>query len=427
VSWLSINDLAFYVPIGLIGIWRWMVWSIKKIASVFYEEIPPEALQEKMTLSVRSPVYNEDPDILRKAIESWRNNKPEEIILAVDRTDIENIKLCQSFSGTPDVMIQTIVIEEPGKRPALAAGIRAATGQIVALVDSDTIWENGLKEKALAPFSIEKIGGVVTRQNAYETKSVWQKITDIMWDIRNFDEWTSQIAMGKVVTCLSGRTAFYRRYIILPVLEQFLNEIIFGKKKESGEDKCLTRLIQDAGWHTYYQKSARVYSSAADNFRQFWNQRLRWTRNSYNSDLVSLSQSWTWRHPYLAFYMIDRFISPFTTALSPIFFIHAIYYQHWIIVTSLLIWWTFSRGIKIIPHIKNKPKDIIILPIYVLASFIIAIAKIYAMVTIRDQKWIRAGEERKEKTTDKIRRIVIPAFLMGMIFYGLFYLVFFFL
>ena len=103
-------------------------------------------------------------------------------------------------------------------------------------------------------------------------------------------------------------------------------------------------------------------------------------------------------HPYLAFYMIDRLISTFTLFLGPIYFAIAIYMNHWFIALFIFIWWIIGRGIKIIPHLRRKPKDVLIVPIYVAVNFLIALIKLYALVTINDQKWIR--EARSTTASD---------------------------
>jgi hyaluronan synthase len=419
--------LHYLVPIGLIGLWRWSVWLIKKIAARSYRPAPSDPQTSDMAFSIVVPVYDEDPQLLRRALLSWLINAPEEIILVIDASDKKSIAACREFAKeNPLADIRVIVTDEPGKRAALAKGIREAKCEFVALVDSDTVWKHGLRDKALAPFLESRIGGVVTRQNVLESTTVFQKITDIFWDLRNCDEWPSQTAMGHVLTCLSGRTALYRRKILLPILDAFQNEYIFGRKKESGDDKCLTRYHQEAGGHSAFQSSAQVYSSAAPDFRTFWDQRIRWTRNSFNSDLVSLGQSWTWRHPYIAFYMMDRFISPFTTLLAPIFFIHAVYYDAWIVALGLIVWWLMSRAVKIFPHLARRPEDIVLLPAYILMSFVISVAKIYALLTLRHQKWIREGTGRKQKKRlrDIASEIIFPSIAMGIILYALFYLVF---
>jgi len=405
----------FYFPLGIIGLWRWGVWTFKKILALFYKPIPVENCCNDLTLSIITPVYNEDPKLFKQALNSWQG-QADEIIAVIDETDKPCIEIFRDFAKDKPYA-KMIVTSTPGKRPALATGIRTAKSEIVALVDSDTVWEKNIRSKLLAPFSNPKIGGVVTRQNCIEHRSIWQKITDIFWDLRNADEWPSQIAAGNVVTCLSGRTALYYRKVLLLKLDEFLNETILGKRKESGDDKCLTRLIQKDGWHSYYQRNAQVYSSAAQDFRTFIKQRVRWTRNSYGSDITSLWEGWAWKHPFLAFYMIDRFISPFTLLLAPIYFCAAIYLNHWTIALVIFCWWLLSRGVKIFPYLRRHPRDIWILPIYTAVNFLTAVTKIYALVTIREQEWIRGSEERQDKKG--IFNLALSVFFTGLIICGL--------
>ena len=397
------DNFWIYFPLALIGTWRWAVWIFKRMCAQLYIPIEPDpSCSSNSSLSIITPVYNENPKMFKTALESWHFNKPDEIIAVIDQTDIHCIEAFKIFSRNK-ASARLIITSKPGKRPALADGILEAKGKIVALVDSDTIWASGIKGRILAPFKDPRIGGVTMRNHPIECNSLWQKMTDIFWDMRNFQDLPSQTAMGSMLSCLTGRSSLYRRELILPILDEFLNEILLGLKKESGEDKCLTRLIQREGWRTYYQGNAEVYSSASADFKTFWRQRLRWTRNSHNSDLISLWEGWVWRHPFLAFYMVDRFIATFTLFLGPIFLGIALYLNQWFIALSIICLWLLGRGIKIIPHFKRKPKDILILPLYIGVNFLIALAKLYALVTIREQVWIRAEAKHSNRRQDKKR------------------------
>jgi cellulose synthase/poly-beta-1,6-N-acetylglucosamine synthase-like glycosyltransferase len=398
------QNFLIYIPLGIIGLWRWGVWIFKKLGSVCYVPINPGNQKENYTMGIITPVYNENPSVFRTALHSWQSNNPDELIAVIDQKDLPCIRIFQEFAQNKP-WAKLIVTSKPGKRPALADGILASKSEILALVDSDTIWEHNIKDNLLAPFQDPIIGGVTTRQHPIERNSIWQKMTDVFWDMRNYYDLPSQTAMAKALTCLSGRTSLYRRQIILPKLNEFLNEIVFGRKKESGEDKCLTRLVQRDGWKTYYQSNAVVFSSAASDFKTFWNQRIRWSRNSHNSDIISLWDGWAWKNPYLAFYMIDRFITIFTLFFGPIFFAISLYLNDWLVALSIVGLWICGRGIKIIPHLRRHPKDILLLPVYVVINFLLALVKLYALVTIREQKWIRGVQERSVRSKGYFKKV----------------------
>ncbi len=389
-----------YFPLGIIGIWRWTTWSIKKICASRYTPISsPEIPGYHTTMAVVTPVYDEKPELFRQALKSWDANSPDEIIAVIDWKDTNCINIFKEFSRNK-AYAKLIITTKPGKRRALADGIIQAKSQIVALVDSDVVWAPDIRKILLAPFKEPKIGGVTTSQYAAgETKSVLQKIADMLWSQRNHLEWPSQVAMGKVVMCLSGRTSLYRRHILLPKLDYFLNEIILGRKKESGDDKCLTRIIQKDGWNTYFQKNARVFTETPSDFKTYWHQKVRWTRNSFNSDLMSMWEGWIWHHPFLAFATVDRFISVFTLFIGPIAFGFALLENQWILAMSILALWLVGRGIKLYPYLRINRHDLIVVPVYVAMNFTLGAARIYALFTIRRQKWIRAENRQEEKYT----------------------------
>ena len=388
-----VESILIYLPLAAIGIWRWGVWLFKKSCAQFYTPVHAEIPPYHSTLSIVTPVYDENPNVFRMALNSWKENSPNELIAVIDQSDTSCIEIFREFSHNRS-WARSIITAEPGKRRALSKGILEAKGKIVALVDSDTIWAPNIRQKLLAPFRDPKIAGVTTKVHPIEIRSVWQKMTDIFWDIRNTLDMPSQSAEGETLSCLSGRTSLYRRDIILSKLDEFQNEILFGRRKESGEDKCLTRLIQKDGWRTYYQSNAEVYSEAALDFKTFWKQRLRWSRNTHNSDLTSLGDGWVWRHAFLTFFMLDRFISIFTIFIGPIFLGIALYLNHWIVALSIVLWWILGRGIRILPHLRRRPKDIQVLPVYVAVNFLSGLIKLYALVTIREQKVIR-GEVKE--------------------------------
>jgi cellulose synthase/poly-beta-1,6-N-acetylglucosamine synthase-like glycosyltransferase len=406
-----------YVPLGIIGIWRWLVWGVKKTGATLYMPMQKELTDSR--LSIITPVYNEDPMTFKLALLSWEKNAPDEIIAVIDERDKDCISVFQEFcKNRPRTKL--IVTAKIGKRQALADGILEAKSSIVALVDSDTLWDINIKQQLLAPFSDPSIGGVTPRNHPVKCESIWEKMTDVFWDMRNYYDLPSQTAMGSFLTCLTGRTSLYRRHLIVPKLDKFLNEILLGKRKESGEDKCLTRLIQKDGWKTYYQSTAVIYSVAASDFKTFVAQRLRWTRNSHNSDLVSLIDGWPWKHPYLAFCMTDRFTTTFTMFIGPIFMGISIYFNQWTIALSILALWIVGRGIKILPHLRRRPDDIFLVPVFVAMNFFMALIKLYALITIREQKWIRESSHVKntEHTLSflrKLRDLILTGGVVGCV------------
>ena len=128
-----------------------------------------------------------------------------------------------------------------------------------------------------------------------------------------------------------------------------------------------SRLIQREGWKTYYQSNVQIQTHGAPDFRTLWNQKVRWSRNTHNSDLASMLEGWIWKKHYLAFFTIDKFVSTFTVLIGPIAFCTAIYLHHWLVAFLIACFWIAGRGIQLFPHLKRQPLDTLMLPLYVTA------------------------------------------------------------
>ncbi len=403
-----IDIIIFYFPLSLLGLWRWGVWLFKFITSSRYK--PVESNGYKATLSIVTPVYNEDPKIFREALESWRDNDPDEIIAVIDYSDKRCIEEFKKFQRKFK-KARLIITEKPGKRPALADGIRASKGDIVALVDSDTIWERGMKDKLLAPFKDEEIWAVAPRQLLYNPKNIWQKTFELFWGHRFLVDHRGLCAKSRALTCVSGRTAVYRRDKLLEVLPEMENEKFLGQPVISGEDKALTREIQRRGGKVAYQENAIVYSVVATSFLTFLKQQIRWSRNSWRSDIISLKQKWPFRKPYFFYFayfgLIDRFIQPFTLLVSLAYLIYTTIAGYWIALTAFVIFLLISRTIKNIRYFREKKSRIIFVPMYIVMQYLMAFVRIYALMTVNIQGWITrwSKDRRKLKKINTIQTI----------------------
>jgi cellulose synthase/poly-beta-1,6-N-acetylglucosamine synthase-like glycosyltransferase len=376
------NLPAYYyvlgTPLGVLGLIRWATWLVRRIPAVLYK---PIVNNYRLPMSIVVPTYQEDPDIFAMAIESWLANDVEEVILVIDSSDAT----CQEIARRYPVTV--VITDVPGKRDALRRGWRVARTPLVALVDSDTIWAPDVASEVCKPFADPRIGGVGTRQSVYGTKGFLARITDMFLDNRYFDENASQSLLGQAVSCLSGRTAIYRRDILLEIEAEFMEEEFWGVPCLSGDDKRLTTLTLEHGYLTYMQRTAVVWSTFPDKWRIFFKQRVRWARNTWRSDMRALSRRWVWRHPFLAYTMVDKALSGFTVLLGPIFLTMALIAQEWIVAAILVAWWQISRSAKFLPHIVRRPSSFFFVLGYVVVSWLMALIKIRALMTIRAQKW----------------------------------------
>jgi len=389
------ETLLSYIPLGILGFVRWVSWVIRQVPATFYRPVVNDHFEP---MTVVAPVYQEDPELFRAAVASWQANKVHEIICVIDYTDERSIEIAHELG------VKVVITKVPGKRDALRVGWEAASTPLVALVDSDTVWAPDVAELVAMPFADPEVGAVTARQNVKDPKTPWQHLNDMYLDYRYFHELASQSVVGKAVSCLSGRTAIYRRSLLLAHSHDFMNETFMGVPCLSGDDKRLTMLVLAGGHSCVLQRSACVWSSFPTGPKAFFKQRLRWSRNTWRSDLRSLGSDWIWKRKFLAYWMIDKGVSSFTLLVSPIYLIFALAHRHFLVAGILVGWWMFSRSAKLLAHLERRPSHFFtMMPFFILISFAMAATKVYALLTIRTQKWLTRDVEVSAKSKSVVR------------------------
>ncbi|MFC1410927.1 glycosyltransferase family 2 protein [Streptacidiphilus sp. N1-12] len=372
------------VPLGLAGVIVWVLWLYRAVVSRFAS---PVVNDYRTSTSVVVPSYREDPEILLRCLESWRSQNPTEIIIVIDTGDTEAQRL---LAEVDDPRLRVIVFEHHGKRSALGVGIRAATSEILVFADSDTSWEPGLLDAVQMPFVDPQIGGVGTQQNVYQrTTSVWRRIADWLVNLRYYDYVPAMSRQGGVI-CLSGRTAAYRRSVVLPVVEHLENEFFLGRRCVAGDDGRLTWLTLASGYKTVHQSNAHAISMFPSSFRAFVKQRIRWSRNSYRCYLTALWKGWLWRTPMVSrITVLQILLTPVTMGLTMgfLFFSRLDYTARgWAFAAA---WLLIGRGIRGYSHLRRHPLEIFLLPLTALTVIMISLPiKLYAFVTMNKQGWL---------------------------------------
>lgn len=409
----SLASLAIYIPLSIIGLWRWSFWLIRRMAAATYRPAltPISAHEARPSVTVITPVYNEDPAVFDEALGSWEKNGVDEVVAVIDHTNVQQILDYQRRyvdNKTSKTRFRMIVTPKPGKRAALCDGIERATGDLIALVDSDTIWDDNVMAKTLPHFRDPGIGGATISQRIKNRDTVGNVLFDILLWSRYRDEVPFLLGTGSVVNTLSGRTAFYRREALLDEafdnIHDLRHEFFLGTRAISGDDKRLTHLVARQGWDMAYVRGATVFTPGMGSLRNFFKQRLRWTRNSWRADLRAVAQGWVWRHPALALFMIDRFVQPLFMLIGPVVFTIAVVNAEWVFAGILLSWWMVSRFIRIFGYFRLHPRDVVYLPAYIIYGYINAVLRIYALATLIENSWATRWNKQRVARRSIVRR-----------------------
>lgn len=341
------------------------------------------------------PTIDFDEDALTDAVRSWVVNEPKEIIFVTTENTRERL---EEFSEKFPGLIKVLVSDIANKRVQLVKGIQASNTKLVCFADDDAIWQDTFLIWLIAPFSgDEKLGGAGSNQvmrpcDLQNVATAYERIADLRLSGRMMEACATTVFDGSV-SCLSGRTAIYHRKIFDETFEsEFINESWFGNQLISGDDKFMTRWIVKKGWNMTMQVSPEC--TLATTFRAdsaFFKQVLRWTRNTWRSDMNSLifeRHIWT-RYPFQALMMCDRMISPLTLLSGPILFVITVSQaENWLMLLSIYILWiSGSRTLRMLIHFRRCPEDILYLPTFIGYQYFFAVLKLYSLCTLHITAW----------------------------------------
>ena len=47
-----------------------------------------------------------------------------------------------------------------------------------------------------------------------------------------------------------------------------------------------------------------------------------------------------------------------------------------------------SRAVKVLPHLRRRPSSVLLVPAFVAVTWVMAVLKIWALLTVRRQRWL---------------------------------------
>jgi hyaluronan synthase len=259
------------------------------------------------------------------------------------------------------------------------------------------------------------VGGVGTRQRVLDSQgSVWRRAADWSLDAK-YLTYVPAMARRGGVSCLSGRTVAYRRSAVLAVLDDLTGETFFGKPCISGDDGRLTWLILNQGYKTTYQANAVAWTMMPDTARGFFKQRIRWARNSYRCYLRAIGRGWLMRQPMITrVSVLQGLLAPFALCVGLVLAGLAIARSDWMTVGAWTVWMVAGRGLRAIDHLREQPRNIVLLPLMtVLTVLVMTALKYYTLVTMNRQAWITRRQDRGTAEAQDAATLAEPSVLIA--------------
>lgn len=233
------------------------------------------------TVTVVVPLFNEGRaigDTLRSVLASTYPRALLRVLCIDDCSTDDSLAQARAVARTDP---RLTVIRNPrnlGKRASINHAIRVADSELLVSVDSDVL---------VAP---DAIGELVRRFTSPEIAAVggWVDVRNkhVNWLTRmqTLKYWYAYYLSRNVerayrrVLSVSGCLAAYRRSVLVELLPTLDERAFLGVPIRYGEDRYLTRLIVNAGYHTTFTLAARCHTLVPATVADYFAQQLRWRR-----------------------------------------------------------------------------------------------------------------------------------------------------
>jgi hyaluronan synthase len=284
---------------------------------------PPRDAGLEPSIAIIVPAFNEGEAVERTidsccAIE-YPSDKLEIIVINDGSTDETWQHMNHAAARHPGRVNCIDLGRNKGKRAAVTAGIRASTAEFIVSVDSDSLPAPEAVGKLIQGFADPKVGaisGLTHVRNA--NANVLTRMQAASYYV-NFQLFKAAESVVNTVSCASGCFAAYRRTAVMPILEDWEHQRLFGRRWEHGDDRALTNMILRR-WKIIYDGEAEAWTTAPDGYRKFFKQQLRWQKSFVGESLVLVGHSWR-SHP-IAFPAI--FVATVSGIVSPLVTIYQV-------------------------------------------------------------------------------------------------------
>ncbi len=266
-----------------------LMLTLRTLLWFSYRPFDAATHESALSMTVVIPAYNEGA-MVEQSIESvaaarYPRGRLEILVVDDGSTDDTWTYIQRAAARHPGLVKAMQLERNQGKRAALATGFRAARGDILVTIDSDSVIEPDALLAMAGPFGDPRVGAVAGKVAAYNRD---QGFIPRMLHVRyvlSFDFQRSVQSTYRTVYCCPGALAAYRASVVREVLEPWLGQRFLGAPCTYGEDRALTNDILERGFDAVYQGSAVVHTLVPDTYAKLCKMYLRWDRSYVREEL----------------------------------------------------------------------------------------------------------------------------------------------
>ncbi len=346
------------------------------------------------TVSIVVPCKNEEKSIektVRKSFEAkYPPEKLEVIVINDGSTDNTGIILDELKKEYGDRLTIIHWAKNRGKRHGMAVGFKKATGEIVVQLDSDSYLDPETFRNVLQPFYNSDIGAVCAHADPENADENLLTRTQAAYYFMSFRILKAAESAFTTVFCCSGCSSAYRKDVVLPIMDIWLEETFLGLPVTWGDDRALTNWVLRRGYKTIYTDKAQAYTIVPTTLRQFMRQQARWKKGWFVNSIFASKFIYK-KHPFVSFtyffplifitlvtpFMAVKafFYNPIVKGISPLYYVVGIF----LIASLITVYYRYvAKNNKYWPYIFVWSSINL-----VFLSFVL----FYALLTIQNRKW----------------------------------------
>lgn len=331
-------------------------------------------------------------------------------------------KIFLSYNPPQNVKLVISRIKGTGKRDGLSVGFRVVANSmgidlsksVVAVIDGDSILQEGLIKKCSRLFALDDMLGALTTDEdailagddcAHNIYRQWYKLRFAQRNIAMMS-----MSLSDRVLTLTGRMSMVRASIVATeaFIQTVQNDHIDHPRLGvfrflTGDDKSSWFDVVKEGWKMLYVPDVTVYTVEEIPDKNFLKGSIvlmqRWFGNQYRTNLRALSLTPARLNWYPWYGLIDQRVTMWATPYG--FFIAFFSAMHWgIAIWWAYVWWIFFSRLLMTYAYRVSRKEILpSWPFFLYFNQLIgSFVKIYIWDHLYKQSWTR--QKTKLKTDD---------------------------
>ncbi len=294
---------------------------------IIKETSMPASIAYEPVVSFVIPCKNEEGAIGKTvdncfAIE-YPAEKLEVIIINDGSTDGTQAVLEEKQKTYPNLIVVNWKINR-GKRHGMYEGFKIARGEIVVQLDSDSYLIPSTFRKLIEPFRNPAVGAVCAHADPENANQNFLTRMQAAYYFMSFRILKAAESTFFTVFCCSGCSSAYRKSVVDPIMDEWVDEKFLGLPTTWGDDRALTNRVLERGYLTIYTDEVQAFTICPSDLKTLFKQQVRWKKGWFVNSLRA-SRFIIKTNPFVAFTYFFPLI--FVTTLAPFMATRALIYN----------------------------------------------------------------------------------------------------